>query len=247
MKKLLACLFLSVTLILSGCAETPSKTESGQSAADIGKVWGNNSSAVASFSSSAQEPAPEPVPQEPAEPEPAPQEPEVTKKTCVICNGSGVCTHCDGNGLCNVCSGSGMYISAAAVIPCANCSGEGKCQACRGNGACKYCDGNGYTTETTGNTGNTGTGDTTNNDPTPAPSVGGGVNICFGCNGTGMCNICHGSNICQSCHGTGGKSVAAYGTGGRDWVDCTACHGSRQCKYCTGGKCRTCGGSGKRY
>ena len=120
MKKKLASILLAAVCLLSGCAETPSKTERGQSAADIGKVLGNNSSAAASFSSSTQEPAPEPVPQEPAEPEPAPQEPEVTKKTCVICNGSGVCTHCDGNGLCNVCSGSGMYISAVAVIPCAN-------------------------------------------------------------------------------------------------------------------------------
>ncbi len=77
-----------------------------------------------------------------------------------------------------------------------------------------------------------------------ASTAAGTANVCGACGGSGKCAICHGSGVCQVCFGRGGMSVATYGMGGDDWVECMGCHGDRQCKYCNRGLCSACGGSG---
>ena len=63
----------------------------------------------------------------------------------------------------------------------------------------------------------------------------------YGCNG-GSCLVCNGGYT----YNYNGDEVRCRTCGGDD--TCNKCGGSGyvDCRYCTGGKCSTCGGSGKR-
>ncbi len=168
-------------------------------------------------------------------------------KTCIICNGNGKCTLCSGTAKCGVCFGEGGVWSYSTFLTCPNCSGTGVCPYCE-DGKCSSCDGKGKTAVTVTNPDTSGSSGSSSGSG--SGSSGGSslpmIQTCLVCGGTGLCNMCNGTNLCQVCHGRGGMSVPTYGMGGDDWVVCQGCHGSRTCEYCNGGRCKTCGGTGRR-